>query len=87
MKTCEGYECFGKFFIGDDRKIATTLFKQLKGSDDADERTVLTMELMETFNDLPLNLHIITCTLEQLAANTSIITKELFRSHNIHKPG
>jgi hypothetical protein len=42
---------------------------------------------METFNDLPLNLHIITCTLEQLAANTSIITKELFRSHNIHKPG
>ena len=83
MKTIIGPESFGQFFIGNDRAAANALFRKLKGTPDADERNVLYLDFMETRDGLPLNLKLITCTLEQLAENCKLITKEIFKMKNL----
>jgi hypothetical protein len=85
IRTADGFENFGKFNLGDNRKVAAQVFRQLKGSAAVDETTLLTIELMETINDLPLNLNILACTLDELAYNTRIITRETFKFHNLEK--
>ena len=83
LKTCDGFENFGRFNLGNDRKAAAQVFRQFKGSPDVNEKTVLTIELMETVNALPLNLNILACTLEELSYNTRVIAKETFKLHNL----
>ncbi len=85
INTANGYQSIGKFFIGDNRAVATTIFNQLKGDTSVDDKTMLTMELMETFNELPLNLKIKTCTLKELGDNCCLITKELFKTINLEE--
>jgi hypothetical protein len=57
----------------------------LKGTTDIDEKNILHLDLMETRNGLPVNIQMITCTLEELAENCKIITRELFRLYNLEK--
>jgi len=85
VKTENGFEIFGKFNLGNSRRAAAAVFRRLKGSPDIDRKTMLTMELMETVNQLPVNLHIIACTLEELAYNCKIITMETFKLHNLER--
>src|SRR6187399_2064150 len=82
VRTREGFESFGKYNLGNNRKTATAIFRQLKGSPDVDQ-TMLTMELEETVNGLPVNLQMLACTLEELAHNTKIIVKETFKLLNL----
>lgn len=82
IRTCDGFENFGRFNLGNDRRAATRIFRQFKGSI-ANEKAVLTIELMETNNDLPVNLNILACTLEELSHNTKVIVKETFKLHNL----
>jgi hypothetical protein len=82
VKTREGFESFGKYNLGNNRKTATAIFRQLKGSPDVDQ-TMLTMELEEAVNGLPVNLQMLGCTLEELAYNTKIIVKETFKFLNL----
>jgi hypothetical protein len=81
MRTPEGWESFAKFFIGNKREEAKNLFAMLKGTDTIQETYPLTIDFMETVDELPVNLNMINCTLAQIAENTKIITKELFRLH------
>ena len=83
VKTHEGFESFGKYNLGNNRKTATATFRQLKGNPDIDLKTMLTMELEETVNGLPVNLQMRACTLEELAHNTKIIVKETFKLLNL----
>ena len=83
LKTCDGLEPFGSFFIGNDREKANYIFQQLKGESNISERDVLFVEFIETTKGLPVNLKILSCTLEQLANNCRTITKELFKVKNI----
>lgn len=83
MKTPAGPESFARFFIGNNRATAYALFQSLKGTTDVDERNVLYLDFMETRDGLPLNLKLITCTLEQLAENCKLITKEVFKMNNL----
>ena len=83
LKTINGLENFGKFFIGNDRERATGVFRQVKGSRNNVERNVLYMEFMETVKGLPVNLDVISCSLDQMAENCKTITKELFISRNL----
>jgi hypothetical protein len=85
IRTADGFESFGKFNLGNSRRAAAAVFRQLKGRPDIDRKTMLTMELMETVNQLPVNLHIIACTLEELAYNCRVITKETFKLHNLEQ--
>ena len=83
IRTCNGFENFGRFNLGNNRKAAAQVFRQFRGSPEVDERTVLTIELMETVDELPVNLNILACTLEELTYNTRVITKETFKLHNL----
>ncbi|MBO9562106.1 MAG: hypothetical protein J7621_05000 [Niastella sp.] len=83
IKTPEGLQSYGKFSIGNDRKAAANLFRQLKGSTDVNEQNFLSLELMETVKELPVNLQIISCTLDELAHNCRVISKEVFNQANL----
>jgi hypothetical protein len=75
-----GYEIFAEFYIGNSRTEAYRLFQALKGSQDNMEEGILFMELQVICRDLPIDIQIIHCTLEEVAENSKIITKHLFRS-------
>jgi hypothetical protein len=83
IRTSHGFESFGKFNLGNKRKSAVDVFRQLKGNPIVDEKTILTIDLVETVNGLPLNLNILGCTLEDLAYNCRLITKETFKLYNL----
>lgn len=85
LKTLKGFESFAKFFIGNDRQRAIDIFRQLKGVHNVSEENVLYIDFLETKEGLPVNLDVITCTLNQLAENCRIITKEIFKSENLEK--
>jgi hypothetical protein len=38
LRTSNGYECFGKFIIGNNKETATAIFNQLKGRKNVDEK-------------------------------------------------
>ncbi|MBO9632216.1 MAG: hypothetical protein J7578_03805 [Chitinophagaceae bacterium] len=83
MKIKGELQNLGKFDLGKDKEGAYALFRKLKGSTDADSSNVLFMELTETVRDLPINIKIISCTLDELASNCRTIAKELFRRNNL----
>jgi hypothetical protein len=83
IKTVDGFENFGKFNLGNNKKAAAEVFRQLKGDPTVDEKTVLTIDLVETVNELPVNLNILGCTLEELAYNCKVIAKETFKIRNL----
>lgn len=86
IRTCEGFEIFGKFNLGNDSAVAAQVFSQFRGNPEVNEKAILTIELMETVNELPLNLNILACTLEELSYNIKLITKETFVLHNLKLP-
>ena len=79
IKTAGGFENFGKFFVGRSEEAATHLFNKLKGSAEVSEENILHIGLTETRNELPVNIQMISCTLEDLVENCRIITREVFR--------
>jgi hypothetical protein len=83
LKTPAGPEAYGRFEIGDDREAAYQLFARLKGDKEVSERNMLCLELMETVNELPVNINMISCTLNELTENCRIITKEIFNQRNL----
>lgn len=86
MKTLTGYERFATFSLGSDRETAEALYKKLKGTKQVDQSGVLYLDFVEEKDGLPLNLQMLGCTLDQLADNTRIITKELFTAINLKEP-
>jgi hypothetical protein len=87
MKTAGGFESYGRFFIGNDRDFAYSLFSSLKGTEAVRETDVLHMDLVETIDDLPVNVKVINCTLDELSVNCRIISKEVFRLLNLDEMG
>lgn len=83
LKTSKGPESFAKFFIGNNRQEAYHIFQKLKGTDTVNENNMLFVDFMEINQGLPVNLKMITCSLNQLGENCKIITKELFRLSNL----
>lgn len=78
MKSLDRYECFGEFFLGNDRQHAEVIFSQLKGRDESNKQTVLNLDLVEIKGELPVIVKTIYCTLDDLANNTKLITREVF---------
>lgn len=85
IKTGDGFESFGKFNLGNKRKAATEVFRQLMGTSMVDEKTMLTIDFVETVKGLPVNLQILGCTLEEVANNCKIIAKETFKLLNLKR--
>jgi hypothetical protein len=85
IKTGDGFESFGKFNLGNKRRAAAEVFRQLKGDSKVDEKTMLTIDLVETVDGLPVNLQILGCSLEDLTHNCKIIAKETFKLLNLKR--
>lgn len=83
LRTCNGYESFGKFSIGNNKRIATDIFERLKGKQIVNEKSNIQLDLMEMVNGLPVNIHMISCSLDELAENCKYITIETFRLLNL----
>lgn len=83
FKSNADYKAFAKFFIGNSREIAYAIFEKLKGSDEVNEMNVLYLDFIETWEGLPKNLKVKSCTLQELSENCSIITRELFKFTNL----
>lgn len=80
IKTPSGFETYGTFDLGHDREQATEIFKQLKGTPNIAPHSVLYMDFSEMRDGIPLPLEIRHCTLEDIAFNARIITREVFRN-------
>ena len=83
IKTIEGPKRYARFNLGDNREAAVSLFKNLKGSAEVDHNDMLYIEFMEIVNGLPVNLDILTCSLQELGMNCMHITQEIFRVSNL----
>ena len=84
LKTLTGFDTYGEYFLGDDHQTADDLFKQLKGSREI-RNALLHMDLMETTGGLPLKIKTISCTLDELAYNTKLIAREVFKLKNLEE--
>jgi hypothetical protein len=83
IATPAGPEAYGRFEIGNDREAASRLFARLKGDKEVNVQNMLCLELMETVNNLPVNINVLSCSLDQLTENFRIITKEIFSQKSI----
>ncbi|MBD1395505.1 hypothetical protein [Mucilaginibacter glaciei] len=80
MKTPSGFETFGNFDLGSDKEKAIAIIEQFKGSDDKLESSILYMDLTEVQNGIPLPAKILHCTLDDIAYNVRIITRDVFKN-------
>lgn len=85
LKTQRGFLDYGKFFFGNDREAAYSLFQQLKGDENIKDSCLLHIDLMETIDELPVRIKTICCTLDELGANCKLIARELFRLKNLEE--
>lgn len=83
MKTVNGFESLSKFYLGSDKDFAYDTFHKLKGNDNITQESILHMELIESQYELPLNLKLRSCTLEELGENCKLIIRELFKYYNL----
>jgi len=83
IKTGTGPQNIGRFQLGDNPSVAAELFNRLKGEPALNDGVFLTMELMETKNNLPVNLKIKTCSLEEMGYNCKLIAIETFKIANL----
>jgi hypothetical protein len=79
IKTPRGFERLARFYLGDREEPALRLFDQLKGNEERIDDCILQFDLINTKNNLPVNIKVFGCTLEELAENCKTITKEAFK--------
>lgn len=83
IRSLEGTRRIARFDLGNDTESAYSLFSKLKGSPEINQKHMLYLEFLETKKGLPQNLDIISCDLQELGANTMLITQEIFRKNNL----
>lgn len=77
------FEKYGKFFVGEDEETALGIFKKMKGVEEADDKNFLQLDFMEMKDTLPLNIKLLSCTLDEMTENFRTITKEIFKRFNL----
>lgn len=80
IKTPTGFETYGTFHLGYNREKATAIFSQLKGTDEVSKTSILHMDFTEMTDGIPLPIRILHCTIEDIAFNTRIITRDVFKN-------
>jgi hypothetical protein len=83
LKTLNSFETYGCFFLGEDQKFAENTFNLLLGEDNVSEQSVISLDLTKQEEGIALPVKIKHCTLEQLAVNVKVITKEVFKELNL----
>ena len=80
IKTPAGFATYGRFDLGTDRGQATAIVDQLRGTDDIAEHSVLYMDFTAIQDGIPLPVRILHCTLDEVAYNVRIITRDVFKN-------
>ncbi|MGZ3874871.1 MAG: hypothetical protein ACXVJD_18265 [Mucilaginibacter sp.] len=80
IKTPQGFETYGNFQLGTDRNKALAIFSRLKGTSEVSEKSILHMDFTEMTNGVPLPANILHCTIDDIAVNIRIITREVFKN-------
>jgi hypothetical protein len=80
IKTPKGFETYGTFQLGNDREKALDIFAQLNGTDEVAEKSILHMDLTEMRGGIPLPIQIRHCTIDDIAVNSRIITRHVFKN-------
>ena len=78
LKTLRGFETFGEFFLGTSGVEAQDFFRTLKGTPIQVQEGILIMELTCLVRGLPVDIQMLSCSLEELGENCKMITKYLF---------
>ena len=86
LKTLHGFETFGEFFLGTSGTEAQDLFCKLKGTPIQNQDGILIMELTSLVRGLPVEVKMLSCSLEELGENCKMITKYLFTQTSPAKP-
>jgi hypothetical protein len=85
IRTAAGFERFGQFELGTDRRVAEALFAALEGREADNENEFLQLDLMEKLAGLPVSLHVLNCTAGELARNVKYIAREMFKWRNLEE--
>jgi len=85
MRTVAGFEPLCDFYIGKDRNTALQIFNQLESAEELDASAILQLDFVEIMNGLPVCQDIKHCSLQQLAGNCKMITKEVFKHRNLEQ--
>jgi hypothetical protein len=80
VKTPYGFETYGIFELGPDREQALAIFSQLKGTSEISPNSILYMDFVEIRDGIPLPIGLRHCTLDEVAYNTRIITRDIFKN-------
>jgi hypothetical protein len=80
LKTPKGFETYGTFRLGNDREKAIAIFSQLEGTEDVSEKSILYMDFTEMTDGVPLPIKVLHCTIDNVAVNTRIITRDVFKN-------
>jgi hypothetical protein len=80
IRTPEGFETYGSFYLGNDREKTEAIFRQLKGAEDISEKSILHMDFTEMKKGISLPLQILHCTINDIAVNSRIITRDVFKN-------
>src|SRR3954470_14671732 len=62
MKTHNGFECYGRFDLGNNREFALSLLSKLEGRPPEGDSDVLHMDLVEKYSGLPMNVYVVSCS-------------------------
>jgi hypothetical protein len=85
LKTVHGFETFAEFFLGNSCTASRELFRQLKGTPIQNQEGILIMELAGLVRGLPVEVDMLSCSLEELGDNCKVITKYLFTQTSLAK--
>jgi hypothetical protein len=80
VKTPSGFKIYGTFDLGHDQEKAKLIFDQLLGSDEVSDKTILYMDLTKVQNGISFPVKIRHCTLQEIAVNARIITRDVFKN-------
>jgi len=80
LKTPSGFTTYGTFELGPDREQALAIFRQLKGTPEIAPNSILYLDFSEIRDGIPLPVELLHCTLEDIAFNVRVITREVFKN-------
>jgi len=79
LKIPYGLQNLATFNLGHHKGRAAAIFQRLKSSDAESARSILQMEFAEIKDGIPFPIEILHCTIDDIASNARVITRDLYK--------
>ncbi|MCX2475799.1 hypothetical protein OQZ33_15800 [Pedobacter sp. MC2016-05] len=83
FKLCKGIEEYGCFQVGANELFAKELFNMLEGTENITKESIMLIDFIKWERGIPFPINAKHCTYDQLATNVKLITRELFKQHQL----